>query len=298
MTKTSKPTTPSAVQPAAIVVFGLSAIGKPKAGLFKGTDITAATKAAAKLGLSVLDASAPAATALLAKVPMGRIQAHGDAIVPFVTRDLYAAITDAAKGGTKGGTKAANTTTPVAQDNATASGAAPSQPRLPADWSDIKIGDCVLSRDTDPADGWWQAIVVDKRGDIVSLRWPRSDRGRPFQKHRTMLGLMCPAANDNAAQAGNKNGDKDNNKDGTKNGTKNGNKDPNGERYPKTWSQIGADQIVLAKEDGPCEQWWEAKVITIENDVATLQWRDYPGLPPILRPRAGLGLMHPAPKSR
>jgi hypothetical protein len=286
MTKTSKPTTQSAVQPAAIVVFGLSAIGKPKAGLFKGTDITAATKAAAKLGLSVLDASSAAATALLAKVPMGRIQAHGDAIVPFVTRDLYAAITDAAKGGTK----AAANTTPAVQDKAAAGGAAPSQPRLPADWSDIKIGDCVLSRDTDPADGWWQAIVVDKRGDIVSLRWPRSDRGRPFQKHRTMLGLMCTAANDNAAQADNKNGDKDNNK--------NGHKGPSGERYPKTWSQIGADQIVLAKEDGPCEQWWEAKVITIENDVATLQWRDYPSLPPILRPRAGLGLMHPAPKSR
>ena len=42
------------LQPA-IIVFGVSAIGKPRAGIFKGTDIGAARKAATKLGLTVTD---------------------------------------------------------------------------------------------------------------------------------------------------------------------------------------------------------------------------------------------------
>lgn len=280
MTKTAKPSPQSAVQSAAIVVFGLSAIGKPKAGLFKGPDIAAATKAATKLGLSIMEVTTPAAAAVSAKVPAGRIQAHGDAVIPFVTKDLYGAIKEAAKGANGA---AASTT-------AGANGAATPQPRLPADWNDIRIGDRVLSSDTDPKDGWWQVTVVDKRGDIISLRWPRSDRGRPFQKHRTMLGLICPAANSDAAGNAGKNSDK--------NGDKGGDKSSSGERYPKTWSQIGVDQTVLAKEDGPCEQWWEAKVVTIDNDVVTLQWRDDPKLPSIVRPRSSLGLMHPAPKTR
>ena len=27
---------------------------------------------------------------------------------------------------------------------------------------------------------------------VFKLRWPRSERGRPFQKHRLTLGLICP----------------------------------------------------------------------------------------------------------
>jgi hypothetical protein len=44
------------------------------------------------------------------------------------------------------------------------------------------------------------------------------------------------------------------------------------------------------------EQWWEAKIVKIDKDQFTLQWRDYPKLPQIVRCRSSLGLMHPAPK--
>ena len=68
--------------------------------------------------------------------------------------------------------------------------------------------------------------------------------------------------------------------------------------YPRHWSVIGLNQIVLAKEDGPAEQWWEAKTIKLDKDVFTLEWRDHPHLPAIVRPRSALGLVHPAPKVR
>jgi hypothetical protein len=260
MTKTAKP----AASPA-VIVFGQSAIGKPKAGLFRGADCVAARRAAAKLNFQVVDTSAPAAAVLAAKVPAGRIQSHGDAIVTFVAKALYDAIVEAA-----------GAPPPQPRPAAEAANSQTQSPRLPESWDDIRIGDRVLAQDVDPKDGWWQVRVVDRRGDLVMLRWPGSDRGRPFQKHRTMLGLICPSA-------------------GSGGGAPKAN---NGVRYPKTWAQIGPDHVVLAKEDGPAEQWWEAKVIAFDGDIATLQWRDFPSLAPIVRPRASLGLMHPAPKIR
>ena len=62
-----KPTKP-AVLPT-VILFGLSPVGKPKAGSFKGTDVPAARKAAAKLGLSILDATDQAGLTLAARVP-------------------------------------------------------------------------------------------------------------------------------------------------------------------------------------------------------------------------------------
>jgi hypothetical protein len=67
--------------------------------------------------------------------------------------------------------------------------------------------------------------------------------------------------------------------------------------YPANWSALAVDQTVLAKEDGPMAQWWEAKIVKIDKDQFTLQWRDYPKLPQIVRTRPSLGLMHPAPKT-
>jgi hypothetical protein len=266
MTKSTK----AAPQPV-VVLFGLSAIGKPKAGAFKGTEIGSARKAATKLGLQIFEASDPAARALAAKIPAGRLHGHGEAVVPFVPKELYARIEalvqpqpkDGANNGARGQTSAARS------------------PRLPTNWDDIRIGDRVLAQDADPADGWWQVTVVEKVGDVFKLRWPRTERGRPFQKHRATLALICPDANPKSAQPDPK-------------------KSPSepGSHFPQDWARIGLGQIVLAKEDGPAEQWWEAQTVKLDKDVFTLQWRGYPELPPIERPRASLGLVHPAPKTR
>src|ERR1700689_5073924 len=84
MSNSAKPTS----QPI-IIVFGVSAIGKPRAGTFKGSDVPAARKAAAKLGLRVIDLIDEAGLALAAKVSAGRIGGSGDNIIPFVDKDLH-----------------------------------------------------------------------------------------------------------------------------------------------------------------------------------------------------------------
>jgi hypothetical protein len=260
MTKTISHTLPPAV-----ILFGLTSIGKPKAGAFRNTEAEAARKAASKLGLKVLEIEDSGARALAAKVPAGRIEGHGEAIVPFVPKALYAAIESSGRASANGGTKLSSRT---------------ESPRLPSDWKDIKVGDRVLAQDSDPKDGWWQVTVIDKNGDIIKLRWPGSQRGRPFQKHRNVLALICPNQP---------------NTDETVARKSFGDTQP---RFPEDWAAIKLDQIVLVKEDGPCEQWWEAKTIKLEKDVFTLQWRDRPDLPLIERARSCLGLVHPSPKTR
>jgi hypothetical protein len=265
------PTKP-APQPA-VIVFGLSAIGKPRAGTFKVTEVAAARKAATKLKLTVTEIANEAGRALAAKIPAGRIGGSADSLVPFVSKDLYEQIEALGPQQHKNG---------KAESSATPTTAPPAQVRLPASWDDIKVGDRVLAQDSDPVDGWWQVTVTEANGDLFKLRWPGSGRGRPFQKHRSMLGLICP-------------GDS---KEEAKPDAKQAAAEPSNPVYPRSWAAIGLDQIVLAKEDGPAEQWWEAKTIKLDKDLFTLQWRDHPQLPAIVRPRAALGLVHPAPKVR
>lgn len=258
----------------AIIVFGVSAIGKPRAGTFKGSDVAAARKAAAKLGFSVIDLTAETGLVLAEKVPAGRIGGARDNIVPFISKDLYAQITASELKSQKNGQTQVSAGLTTTSPEVTG-------PRLPRSWDDIKAGDLVLAQETDPLDGWWQVTIIEGNGDLFKLRWPGTGRGRPLQKHRATLGLICPS---------------EPNADG-KDHSKSDPKQSTGKPvYPAHWSHLTVDQTVLAKEDGPMEQWWEAKIVKVDKDQFTLQWRDYPKLPPIVRPRSSLGLMHPAPK--
>ncbi len=225
---------------------GLSAVGKPRAGTFKGTDVAAARKAAGRFGLTVSEITDPAGRTLAAKIPNGRISGSGESIVPFVSKDIYEQIKafSAQQPKNGNGSSTATTTAPSAQF------------RLPASWDDIKAGDRVLAQEVDPKDGWWQVTVTEAHGDLFKLRWPGSGRGRPFQKHRSMLGLICPGEI----------------KETVKPDPKQATAEPT--VYPRHWSAIGLNQIVLAREDGPMEQWWEAKTIKLDKDIFTLQWRD------------------------
>ena len=164
-----------------IVVFGVTAIGKPKAGKFKGTDVPAARKAATKLGLSVIDVADEAGLALAAKLPAGRIGGSGETIIPFVNKDLHTQIKALEGRSQKNGQGNTNVELVTATD--------PKSPHLPRSWDDIKVGDRVLAQETDPADGWWQVTIIEANGDLLKLRWPGNLRGRPLQKHRAVVGL-------------------------------------------------------------------------------------------------------------
>jgi hypothetical protein len=113
---------------------------------------------------------------LVAKLPPGRIHAPGPGMVPTVREDLYeklvATINPRGEAGQNPGE-------PTATD-------------LPGSWDAIKPGHLVLAQDS-LVEGWWAAVVVDRTGDKVTLRW-RDYPGWPkFGVRATAVALIGPA---------------------------------------------------------------------------------------------------------
>ena len=65
--------------------------------------------------------------------------------------------------------------------------------------------------------------------------------------------------------------------------------------YPDSWAEISVGSLVLAKEDGPWQAWWEAIAFEVDGQALTLRWRDHQEIPTIIRPRLSLGLLYPNP---
>jgi hypothetical protein len=260
----AKATAHARVFPTLILVANKDGNGKLRAGTFKGADVPAARKAAASLGIQAVDVRAPDLKKLAAQLPAGRIHEQGAQILSPISNELATALLNLTK-------------PPNATGNTTAKPIL-KMPRLPKGWHDIKVGDLVLAQDDDPKDGWWQSTVIEAHGDIIKLRWPRSERGRPFQRHRSALGLLFPPDGFEKTQTNAKASVES--------------------LYPKDWAHISEGHIVLAKEDGPCEQWWDADVRKADKDQLTLIWRAALTLPELTRPRLSVALLHPAPKTR
>ena len=87
---------------------------------------------------------------------------------------------------------------------------------------------------------------------MFTLRWKSRDDRRTFTKHRYNLGLLWPGEDLPA-----------------------GHGDANNVTYPASWAAIDANMVVLAVEDGPIQQLWEATVIEVTGpDTFKLKWRD------------------------
>src|SRR5665811_939146 len=97
MTKTNaKPGKPGRAGPA-LILFGRSKDGKPRAGTFQEAEIETATNASKGMGLAVFKGSNAQAQELATKMPAGRVHANGRGFVPFIRGTLYAELQDLAK---------------------------------------------------------------------------------------------------------------------------------------------------------------------------------------------------------
>jgi hypothetical protein len=153
MTQQKQATKPSSDPAAKVIVFGLDSNWRPHGAWFPKTQAEQARTAAKQLRLNVIEVTNGTAAALVAKLPAGQIHAAGPAIVPPVREDLYETVVAAIN--------------PRGE-----AGRAPSEPTatdLPDTWAAIKPGHLVLVQDSLVA-GWYEAIVVSRAGDKVTLR--------------------------------------------------------------------------------------------------------------------------------
>jgi hypothetical protein len=273
----------------AVVLFGIDEANKPHAAYFDEAHVELATKAAGLMGLNVLKVANHEQAKIACSLPAGRIYANGRGFVPYVRKDLYSKVTELA--GTqathqlRGPQSIASTEGPSSGSSVERQPANPAGrragPGLPRHWDDIDVGHLVIApEDNRKDDGWWQAIVVEKNGDMFTLRWQAFPHQKKILRHRLNIGLMYPGADDRGSLT---------------QPTAASSSATSSPEYPKTWDDIAADSLVLAKEEGPMEAWWDAIVIEQNGDAFTLRWRDYPHLPAIVRHRLNLSLLNPNP---
>jgi hypothetical protein len=86
-------------------------------------------------------------SAVLSKLPHGRLFSTGKGAVPNVRTELYAQLNKLV-GGDPG----------------------PVSATLPKSWADICSGQLVLAQES-VSGGWWEAIVVKRNADSLTLRW-------------------------------------------------------------------------------------------------------------------------------
>ena len=241
-----------------------------------------------QLNLQVLQIIGPAASDLAARLPQGRIHANGRGFVPYIRRDLYAKLLAAANGTVEGPTAATQVNAAGQSGSGQPSPKRTDNPGYPRDWDSIAVGHVVIALE-EPGEGWYEAIVIEINGDMLTTRWRHYPKERRIMRHRLSVGLRypneVPAAVPRAQQP----------EFPSVKATPAASQTSDAFKpvYPKTWDDIDVDCLVLIEEDGPWRSWWEAVPIAKADHQFLLRWRENPQLPNVVRSRWSLGLLYP-----
>jgi hypothetical protein len=179
VTKTSNPMSDDI----GLLVLGFDEQQKPCGARFVDAKPDLVAKAAQLMGLKVYKPSSPEAGEVAKKLPVGQLYATGRAFVPHVRQSLYSEVIVALAAEPQ---QAA-----IGPDDDQAS--IPVARGLPRSWDEIGPGHLVIAQES-LANGWWEAIVLDRNDDMLTLRFRDYPRLPRFFRHCTAVALMSPAA--------------------------------------------------------------------------------------------------------
>jgi hypothetical protein len=167
-----------------LIILGFDEQQKPRGAKFVDAKLDLVTKAADLMGLKVYEATAEEVAELAKKLPLGRLYANGRGFVPNIRQSLYSDLVVAlalegqaalSKNGDKDSLPAAR--------------------GLPTSWDDIAPGHLVIAQESLEY-GWWEAIVLDRKGDSFTLRYRDYPHLPKFVRHLSSIALMCPPDDD------------------------------------------------------------------------------------------------------
>jgi hypothetical protein len=175
-TKTSSP----AADDVGLLVLGFDEQQKPCGARFVDAKPDLVAKAARLMGLKMYKTTSPDVAEVTKKLPVGQLYATGRAFVPNMRQSLYSDVIVALAAEPQ---QAA-----VGPDDDKAS--MPVARGLPGNWAP---GHLVIAQESLDY-GWWEAIVLDRKDDMLTLRYREYPRLPKFPRHRTAVALMSPAA--------------------------------------------------------------------------------------------------------
>ena len=203
MGKKSGKNEPAKVNP--VFVLGLDANGKPRGARFPELKDSIAS-AAMDMNCRVLIDQPEAVSALGMKLPVGRVHGGGKIVklfVPNVRRELYDQILEAARIAAE--RSDAEAEAGAAEQSAAVKGmiahadaalaevrtVSPVTSGLPRSWESIAVGHMVLVHES-PADGWWEATVLKREDEILTLRFRDYPKQPTFIRHINTVALVNP----------------------------------------------------------------------------------------------------------
>ena len=65
--------------------------------------------------------------------------------------------------------------------------------KLPRSWDEIAPGHVVIARETFEC-GWWEAVVIERNGDLLTLAHRDYPRVPKFVRHRSAIALISAPA--------------------------------------------------------------------------------------------------------
>ena len=175
MTKTKTQPTVEKATDVAFVVFGVAADKKPRAARFDNSQPKLVAKAAELMNFKLWEVNSPAIAELAKDLPEGRLYANGNGFIPPVPHHVYATLSEL-----------------VATENRkTGGGGAGGSPGLPRNWDEIVPGQLVVANEG-AGNGWWDAIVVEVNGDMLTLHWRDFPWEQNIVQHRSAVALVNP----------------------------------------------------------------------------------------------------------
>jgi hypothetical protein len=187
-----------------VYVLGLDANGKPRGARFPELKDSIAS-AAMDMNCRVLIDQPEVVSTLGMKLPVGRVHGGGKVVklfVPNIRRDLYDKILEAARVLGEGANpepeaatvqQAAVVNEPKDQADAAPEVrcVSPITSGLPRGWESIAVGHMVLVHES-PADGWWEATVLKREDEILTLRFRDYPKQPTFIRHINTVALVNP----------------------------------------------------------------------------------------------------------
>jgi hypothetical protein len=167
---------PKPEKPAArtYVLFGADEYAKPRAARFSAADPELLAKAAEAMHLRLVEVTDADLAEIAPKLPAGRPHASGRGLVPYIKGDLYFDLVVA-----------------TLDDEVRIPDPAPQE--LPRSWDELASGHLVLARETLEV-GWWEAIVIERTGDMVTVRYRDYPKYPNTVRHRSAVALITPPA--------------------------------------------------------------------------------------------------------
>jgi hypothetical protein len=170
--KTQTPKPAQAPKPKTYIVYGADEYAKPRAARFSADDPDLLAKAVETMRLRLAEVTTDDLAEIATRLPAGRLHANGRSLVPYIRGDLYLELVLETAGDEE---------TPASPD--------PTAQDLPGTWDNIAPGHVVLARESLEC-GWWEAVVVERNGDLVTVRYRDYPQYPPMVRHRSAVALI------------------------------------------------------------------------------------------------------------